>query len=425
MADNPQGMTDLRPPHLRGNVPSAEQPVYVAPGVDPTAAAYAAAAATRSQQRRSGGLPKYTAPAGGEGVAIPLLNAPFQQGMTMAQQAGAGQPSQHQAVSEAMRSHAQVAGSIVEPAQAVMPGGSPQKMTAASLGITATDALPEEAAKDPHFQSGFGSMLAAAQPQLALKYGVIRNGQRIAPQQLQHQHQQRAGGGGLRAESLQDLQDLQRIEAAQSGLPKTVEEAEAQVADSSAVHSANAGGELKEDEDDKKVKEAIEMMDSFDYDRIREVMNRDTLNNPDQREIIEKRCKPLDITDLIMKNRVSQDVPVVPGKFTITFESMTGEEDLELKRLVMVESKATEVTDRYLLDKFAFMALTVGLKAINSNPVPGHFNEKGEFDEAKFWLKFSWVMKRPLHMLASVGVNHTWFEMRVRQLFVAEKVGNG
>lgn len=423
MADKHQGTTDLRPPHMRGGPPSAEQPVFIHPSINPTAAAYAANAAARAQARRSGGLPKYTEPAGGESVPIPLLNAPYEPGRTMAEQAGAGRPSHHQVISEAMHQHAQNIGSIVEPAIAALPGVSPQRVTAAGLGILATDSLPEEAENDPQFQRGFGSMLAAAQPQMALKYGVIRNGQRLASQQLR----QHAGmGGKLRPESLKDLQDLQSLsdKQQQASLPQNDKEAEEQVLESSAAHSAHAGGELRQEEDEK-IKGAIELMDSFDYERIREVMTRDILNNPDQREIIESRCQELNIEELILKNRVSQAVPVVPGKFIITYESMTGDEDLELKRLVMQESKSTEVTDRYLLDKFAFMALSVGLKAINGNPVPKHTDEKGDFEEKRFWIKFDWVMKRPLHMLASVGVNHTWFEQRVRKLFVAEKVKNG
>jgi hypothetical protein len=36
-----------------------------------------------------------------------------------------------------------------------------------------------------------------------------------------------------------------------------------------------------------------------------------------------------------------------------------------------------------------------------------------------------WVTKRPLHLIASIGTNHSWFELRVRKLFVAERVKNG
>ncbi len=344
----------------------------------------------------------------------------------MAQQASAGGPSHHEVVSGAMQQHAQRAGSIVEPATASLPGVSAPRASAESLGILSTDVLPPEAENDPNFQRGFGSNAAPAQPAMAMKYGVIRNGQRLMPQQLR---QQAGSKVQLRPQTLQDLQDLKELKEKQTGLPATEKEAEQQAAGGAAAHSARAGSELKEpaapSAEDEEVKKGIEMMDSFDYDRIREVMNRDMLNNPDQQKIIEDRCKELDLTELIMKSRVSQDVHVIPRKFVITFESMTGEEDLALKRLVMQESKSTEVTDRYLLDKFAFMALTVGLKAINANPVPAHTDEKGEFDEKQFWIKFAWVMKQPLHLLASIGVNHTWFEMRVRKLFVAEKVGNG
>jgi hypothetical protein len=104
---------------------------------------------------------------------------------------------------------------------------------------------------------------------------------------------------------------------------------------------------------------------------------------------------------------------------------MTGEEDLAVKRLIMSESRSVEVSDRYLLDKFALMALAVGLKEINGKPMGEHVGEEGSFDDDKFWKKFRRVLKLPLHMLASIGVHHFWFEARVRKLFVAEKVGNG
>ena len=42
-----------------------------------------------------------------------------------------------------------------------------------------------------------------------------------------------------------------------------------------------------------------------------------------------------------------------------------------------------------------------------------------------FLKKFNMVLRLPLHMLASIGVNTLWFDVRVRKLFVAEKLGNG
>jgi hypothetical protein len=171
-------------------------------------------------------------------------------------------------------------------------------------------------------------------------------------------------------------------------------------------------------------------MDSFDYSQMRDRTIQDMLNHPEQRKIVEDRLQDLEIDDLIMKNRVSQDVPVIPATaksrgFVIRYTSMSGEEELALKRLVMEEASSVEVTERYLLDKFSFMSLTCGLTAINGNAAPTHLDTNGNFDEKLFWKKFEWVMKRPVHMLSSIGVHHTYFEMRVRRLFVAEKLGNG
>jgi hypothetical protein len=71
------------------------------------------------------------------------------------------------------------------------------------------------------------------------------------------------------------------------------------------------------------------------------------------------------------------------------------------------------------------MSIAVGLRSICANPLPDHRNEKGEFDDKKFWIKFHWLLQQPLHLLSCIGINHTWFELRVRKMFVVEKLGNG
>ena len=134
----------------------------------------------------------------------------------------------------------------------------------------------------------------------------------------------------------------------------------------------------------------------------------------------------LSISD-ISDNRTDFTASEIPTyeKFEITFQSMTGEEDLELKRMIMEESKSVEISDRYLLDKYSFMSVAIGLHSINGKPLGDVSDDEGNFSEEMFWRKFNRVLKLPLHMLASAGVNLFWFEARVRKLFVAEKVGNG
>ena len=152
---------------------------------------------------------------------------------------------------------------------------------------------------------------------------------------------------------------------------------------------------------------------------------KDMLNNEDQKKLIEERLQPLAIDDLIVRGYVLQRVPIIPGKFEPTFRSMGANDDLAIKRLIMVESKALEVSERYLLDKFALMSVVLGVYSINSNVLPSYQDEQGRFDDTRFWQKFNLLANNSFHLLASLGVNYHWFDIRVRSLFVAKNLGNG
>ena len=407
---------------------------YVHPAVaaSPEALAYKLGAQQRLQQRPAG-LSKYTAErGGGASPGIPPLEQPHHEGMTMAAQAGMYGTNPEERVAQA----AAAPNSIIDMGPQLTLGSmrnpeQPRQLTPQQMGILVTDLLPKEAQEDPSFMKGQGSMFAVNQPQLALRYGVVRNGIVIPAQALQANQGLEGQGKQGRRPLQETIRDMQAVASAQTppkDLPKTEDEAEAQVAKSSAAASARAGQPLgveNEEERKKQVADAIDKLDDFDYDSLRRQMNTDAINNPEQRRIIEDRLQPLELEELILKDRVKQQVPIIPKKFEVSFLSMTGDDDLALKRLLMAESKSVEVTDRYLLDKFALMSLSMGCLAINGNPVPSHLNEKGEFDDEKFWLKFAWMLKRSIHVLAAIGANHTWFEIRVRKLLVTEKVGNG
>ena len=70
------------------------------------------------------------------------------------------------------------------------------------------------------------------------------------------------------------------------------------------------------------------------------------------------------------------------------------------------------------------MGITCALRAVNRLPLPDHRDEKG-FNDEKFWKKFAKILRFPLPMIASLGANYFWFDVRVRKLFVAERVKNG
>jgi hypothetical protein len=405
---------DLRGPDIPGGVVEFRTP-HVSPDVkSPQARQYAAEVARRHPQQQ-----RYAAPAGGPSAPpIPRLDQPAASGSTMADQANmqrAGSLPGQPALQGAMFQGAPV------PGAAQITAGLPRH----SSGILPSDLLPNEAREDPNFRDGHGSMYAASQPDLAFKYGVVRGGERIPPQKLR---QVKQGLSDKTVESLKALEDMQAKR-------QKAESSDAQIEREAAASAAGAAGRLGNSPTDgpradpevtkEKITEAVKNLDDFDFNTFREMMMKDIINNADQQKIIESRCKAMDVSDLIVNGFVTQKVPIIPGKFEPEFRSMSGAEDLAIKRLIMLEGKGAEVSDRYLLDKFSMMAVVVGIHALNNNPLPSHLDKDGTFDDDAFWKKFNMVVRYPFHLLASLGVNYFWFEIRVRQLFVAEKLGNG
>lgn len=366
---------------------------FISPGItDPRAIKYRQQVEERTKARPAGG-----------GPSIPLLSGEARSGVTMAEQAaGPRNPAP--------------TGTIFEPSK---PSGPPP-------GLLPQDMLPDAALRDPAYREGSGSRYATSQPQLAYKYGVVRNGQVVPPQKL---------AGTKSALSQATMEGLQAVEAfnrtrAQAEGPDARIEADA------AAGPAGAAARLASPSGDadvtpatadgrEEVEKALKGLDDFDFNRFREAMMKDIINNDEQREIIEQRLAPMELDDLLVNGCVTQTVPIVPGKFEPEFQDMSGETDLALKRLIMEESKSIEVNARYFLDKFSLMSVAAGLRAINRNPLPDYRDQDGNFDEKLFWAKFNLVMKYNFHMLASLGVNFFWFDIRVRKLFVVERLKNG
>jgi len=372
------------------------------PFVDPRLAGNPAAAKyAQGLAARKGGAPV----AGGPTPPIPRLDMPARDGMTMADQARA----MHQASTHA------AGNSIIAPI--------PQTT---DNGFLTTDLLPEAARQDPNYREGHGSMYAVNQPQLAQKYGVIRNGRPVPPQMLQS-----GRPGTLRQETVEGLEAVaafnrkrQQAESAEAGSAAGAEKAAAEgvagemakLADPSDNPSAKPVGK---DE----VQQAVDNMDDFDFDSFRDLIMKDILNNSEQKEIVEARLEPLDLGEIIDHGTVKQVVPINPGKYEITLQSVTAEEELAMKRLIVVEKGKVEAPDRYLLDKFRMMMCALGLYAVNKRVLPGHQDNHGNFDEEMFWKKFNIVMKLPFHMLASIAAHYYYFDIRVRSLFKAVKNG--
>ncbi len=471
----PKGRVDLQLEESQRRLHEAQAAVqegrvpFVHPAItDPRAIGHALGAAARAAQRsqeKSLGpeirshLSKYKTPvAGGEGPAMPALESRAQHGQTMASQAIATRAvGDSGAVRRAVESHQARPGSIIgqDPVGPGMPPAKPPPLL-----LLPSDSLPPDALQDPAFQRGAGSMLAQLQPHMAYKYGVVRGGRHITPAELYAMASAPAVGeqpqdfrSRMRRSVEETARDLEIAMQAPVGagrpppaaddfsppppasVPRTDEEAERQAARGPAGAAARTGKSpapvvLKEDddEDDKAIQEALNTMGDLDVASLRREMIRDILKNPKQREVIEARLKPFgadDLAQLLETNHLRQRVPIIPGVFEPTFETMDQDVEFRLKQLLMLESESVNVTSAYLLDKYAVMTTAAGTIAINNNPLPSMYTTKGTFDDELFWKKYNWLIRKPLHMLASLGIHYAWFEARARKLFKVEEVKNG
>lgn len=402
--------------------------VYVDPTLDPHKAG--AAAYRAGIMSRRGGLPKADMPLERQRPPIPHLEGgPGPGDATGRTMADYGRMERAAASLATPAAHAGPSIIAERPAAPTAASSAP-RVTPASLGLAPADLLPNEAKNDPRFREGHGSEFACNQPELAAQYGVVRNGQWIPPQKLGG----RSGKATLRPETIQDLEALKRLqEGHNASQTREEEEAEAHaaVADGLGGSAGRIGGVEKDstdvsDEERKKLlKNAIDQMDAFEFNQWRQLTMRQILYSEEERELIESRLKPLDLSELLQNNVIRQRIPIIPGKYEITLQSYEGQVELALKRLIMMESRSVDVPHEYLLDKHSFMSLAVGLHKINDTVFPEVLDADGVFDDKLFLAKFNRVMKLPLHMLASIGVNLMWFEMRVRKLYSATALGNG
>jgi hypothetical protein len=298
-------------------------------------------------------------------VKVPPLNAePIKMGGTMADQA------------ELLR----------DPTSPLSPAYSPE-MAMMSKKFNAEDnggpfsLVDPEAQQQPGFRPGIGSMYRANQP--ALKPGIPEG---YKPK--------------LSEETRQSMQTLAEFHAAAERQQTMVQE------------KAPKEQEKKEpakrlgDDDEDLFKELQDVLD--------DPTQWSLLNNPRRRKEIESRITPMDITDVIMHGEIRQMVPIVPDKLEVTYRSVSGDEDLAVKQMMFGESGG----DRYLMDKYSIMQLTLALVSVNGEELPSQLNDNKKFDETKFLAKLDKVVKFPIQLLADLGVQYLWFDERVRRLFL-------
>jgi hypothetical protein len=207
-----------------------------------------------------------------------------------------------------------------------------------------------------------------------------------------------------------------------------------------AIHEAQAAaaraedrvkkGEEDEPEEEKKEEEQEPLPDDPTLDQMasdfaQRFRSAELLNDPEQKELIEKRLAqtPIKLKDMFELGEFRQRVPIMPGDFEPEFRTITAEEDIKLKALMSKEDEDMSV--RYIQDKYATLQLICAVRKINDEPLPVHFSNKSGWLQEEFERKGKIIMRLPIPAIWSLMVHNQWFDERCRKVFKIEDLKNG
>lgn len=234
------------------------------------------------------------------------------------------------------------------------------------------------------FHAGVGSAYAANQPALG-KLPTNPEGEELS---IDPRLAPRPSGAGLRPETVRELEG---------------------------VAAANS---KSDDEELKKINKEIDAIDEvFETNEFGERV-KSLLANKERARLIESRCPPLSLEELLFTGSVQQKVPIAPGRFEPTFRSLQGFENLEILRLM----SSIRGSEDLILDTLHLYRLSAGLFALNGRPLPNHLDTNGDFNEELFKTKSKMVMKMALPILSDLVVNYGWFQKRVQKLTVVDDI---
>jgi hypothetical protein len=180
--------------------------------------------------------------------------------------------------------------------------------------------------------------------------------------------------------------------------------------------------------DEKKLADEARMaqlFDSFDFGDASRNVER-ILDNKKRQKEIEGRCAAMNFEDLLLHDEVKQTVPIIPGKFEPTFRSITPVESLYIKQRM---SKETTQTDQFLGEKYNLLLLTCSILDINGAGFPDHRKHHGDgtfsIEDRLFDDKLAALTRKSGYVIADLGINYFWFDIRVRRLLNPDDLKNG
>jgi len=154
-------------------------------------------------------------------------------------------------------------------------------------------------------------------------------------------------------------------------------------------------------------------------------------NNPDRRKEVESRLVDMDLSDLIEKDEVRQEVQIVKDKFWCQFRSLRERDYLFLNSFVskMVSKKLEDGEVKKPEEIVGWVnglcVLVASVVSLNGKQYLSIYDQSGGIDEDLFRSKFSQLLSMSAYVIADLQLNLQWFDVRVKKLLSPGDLGNG
>tara|TARA_Y100000310_G_scaffold297656_1_gene330855 strand:+ start:318 stop:929 length:612 start_codon:yes stop_codon:yes gene_type:complete len=154
----------------------------------------------------------------------------------------------------------------------------------------------------------------------------------------------------------------------------------------------------------------------------------DPLRSTLRRDKIESECEDMDVTDLLIKGYIEQDVPVRDG-LVLAFRTLSGDQEQWLEHSFM----DVRGTQRFLLNELSYTRAAAALVSINGTSFGDDAGAPVASSGSKAFMEI--VDRRakklksfPMILAEDITVQHAWFDARVRKLVggvdMEEALGN-
>jgi hypothetical protein len=174
--------------------------------------------------------------------------------------------------------------------------------------------------------------------------------------------------------------------------------------------------------------ESLQEKDDLEMEYLLDRLKQDLINNDEQRDLIEKRVKPMSLADGISSGEFKQLVPIHEA-LNVMYRSVSPMEIEHIRRLVLEMQLRDERLANLSVDRFSLMQTVASIVHINGEALPTHIKDPGtiraEFLDKPFLDKYAVIGGYPSPFIHTLSTHAYWFDLRVRKLFTMEALKNG